>query len=39
MARAFGLATAAGRLAHGAGRIPTRTFATASTPDIGRIGT
>ncbi len=39
MARAFGLATEAGRLAHGAGRIPTRTFATASTPDIGRIGT
>ncbi len=39
MARAFGLATDAGRLAFGAGRIPTRTFATASTPDIGRIGT
>ena len=39
MARAFGLATAAGRLAYGAGRIPTRTFATASTPDVGRIGT
>ena len=38
MARAFGLATAAGRLAYGAGRIPTRTFATASTPDEGRIG-
>jgi thiazole synthase len=39
MARAFGLATRAGRLAWGAGRIPTRTFATASTPDTGRIGT
>ena len=38
MAHAFGLATAAGRLAYGAGRIPTRTFATASTPDHGRIG-
>ncbi len=39
MARAFGLATQAGRLAFSAGRIPTRTYATASTPDVGRIGT
>ncbi len=39
MARAFGLATEAGRLAFAAGRVPTRTFATASTPDAGRIGT
>ena len=38
MARAFGLAVRAGRLAHGAGRITRRTFATASTPDDGRIG-
>ena len=38
MARAFGLATRAGRLAFAAGRIPRRTFATASTPDEGRIG-
>ena len=37
MARAFGLAAQAGRLAHGAGRIPRRTFATASTPDEGRV--
>lgn len=37
MAEAFGLAVRAGRLAHGAGRIPRRTFATASTPDEGRV--
>jgi thiazole synthase len=38
MARAFGLAVQAGRLAWGAGRIPRRHYATASTPDEGRIG-
>ena len=38
MARAFGLAAEAGRLAHVSGRIPRRTYATASTPDEGRIG-
>lgn len=38
MAEAFGLAARAGRLAYGAGRIPRRHFATASTPDEGRIG-
>ena len=37
MAQAFGLATQAGRLAWGAGRVPRRTFATASTPDEGRV--
>ena len=37
MAEAFGLATRAGRLAFQAGRIPRRTFATASTPDEGRV--
>lgn len=37
MAEAFGLATRAGRLAWGAGRVPRRTFATASTPDEGRV--
>jgi thiazole synthase len=35
MARAMRAAVAAGRLAHGAGRIPRRTYATASTPDEG----
>jgi len=36
MARAMRLAVEAGRLAAGAGRIPRRTYATASTPDAGR---
>ena len=35
MARAIGLATEAGRLAHRAGRIPRRRYAEASTPDAG----
>jgi thiazole synthase len=35
MARAMRAAVAAGRLAHGAGRIPRRRYATASTPDEG----
>jgi thiazole synthase len=35
MARAIRLAVHAGRLAHGAGRIPRRLYATASTPDEG----
>ncbi|HXB63338.1 MAG TPA: thiazole synthase [Solirubrobacteraceae bacterium] len=35
MARAIRHAVDAGRLAHGAGRIPRRTYATASTPDAG----
>jgi thiazole synthase len=35
MARAMRLAVQAGRLAAGAGRIPRRTYATASTPDDG----
>jgi thiazole synthase len=35
MARAMRHAVEAGRLAHGAGRIPRRTYATASTPDRG----
>jgi thiazole synthase len=35
MARAMRAAVAAGRLAHGAGRIPRRTYAVASTPDEG----
>jgi thiazole synthase len=35
MARAMRAAVAAGRLAHGAGRIPRRTYATGSTPDEG----
>jgi thiazole synthase len=35
MARAMRDAVRAGRLAHGAGRIPRRTYATASTPDDG----
>ena len=38
MARAFGLAVEAGRLAYGAGRIPRRLYAQASSPDEGRIG-
>jgi thiazole synthase len=36
MARAVRLAVEAGRLARGAGRIPRRSFAVASTPDEGR---
>jgi thiazole synthase len=35
MARAMRHGVRAGRLAHGAGRIPRRTYATASTPDKG----
>jgi thiazole synthase len=35
MARAIRLAVQAGRLARGAGRIPRRTYAQASTPDEG----
>jgi thiazole synthase len=35
MARAVRLAVEAGRLAHGAGRIPKRVFARASTTDAG----
>jgi thiazole synthase len=35
MARAMRAAIAGGRLAHGAGRIPRRRYATASTPDDG----
>jgi thiazole synthase len=35
MARAMRAAVTAGRLAHGAGRIPRRRYATASTPDDG----
>ena len=37
MARAFGLAVQAGRLAGGAGRIPRRLYAQASTPTEGMI--
>ena len=37
MARAMRLACEAGRLAHGAGRIPRRLYATASTSDQGMI--
>jgi thiazole synthase len=36
MARAMRAAVEAGRLAHGAGRIPRRLYATPSTPDEGR---
>jgi thiazole synthase len=36
MAAAMRAAVQAGRLAHGAGRIPRRTYATPSTPDEGR---
>lgn len=39
MARAMGLATRAGRLAAGAGRIPQRLYAEASSPQLGLIGT
>ncbi len=39
MARAMGLAVEAGRLAYGAGRIPRRLYATASSPLEGIIGT
>jgi thiazole synthase len=35
MAHAISAAVEAGRLAHGAGRIPRRTYAEASTPDAG----
>jgi thiazole synthase len=35
MARAMRSAVQAGRLAHSAGRIPRRTYATASTPEEG----
>ncbi len=35
MARAIALAVKAGRLAHGAGRIPRRRYAQASTPEAG----
>jgi thiazole synthase len=38
MARAMGLAVEAGRLAWSAGRIPMRTYAQASSPMAGRIG-
>ncbi len=37
MAAAMRHAVAGGRLARGAGRIPVRTFAQASTPDAGRL--
>ena len=37
MARAMGLAVEAGRLAWGAGRIPVRAYAQASSPSAGRI--
>ena len=37
MARAMRLATEAGRLAYGAGRIPRRLYATASTSNLGMI--
>ncbi len=37
MAAAIGHAVAAGRLARGAGRIPRRLYAQASTPDDGRV--
>ena len=36
MARAIRLAVEAGELAHGAGRIPRRRYASASTPEYGR---
>jgi len=39
MARAMRLAVEAGRLAHGAGRIPRQLYATASSPPAGIIGT
>ncbi|MCC7276385.1 MAG: thiazole synthase [Alphaproteobacteria bacterium] len=38
MARAMGLAVAAGRAARGAGRIPRRHYAEASSPQLGLIG-
>ncbi|MGF1490935.1 MAG: thiazole synthase [Microcoleaceae cyanobacterium] len=37
MARAMGMATEAGRLAHLSGRIPVKTYATASSPLTGTI--
>jgi thiazole synthase len=39
MARAMRLAVEAGRLAHRAGRIPKRLYATASSPLEGLLGT
>lgn len=39
MAQAMRLAVEAGRLAFLAGRIPRKTYATASSPETGRIGT
>lgn len=38
MAKAIGMATAAGRLAHLAGRIPVKAYASASSPVTGTIG-
>ena len=38
MAEAVKLAARAGRLAHGAGRIPRKLYATASSPEVGTIG-
>lgn len=38
MARAMGLAVEAGRLAFEAGRIPRKEYATASSPETGKIG-
>ena len=38
MGRAMGLATEAGRLAHLAGRIPVKAYASASSPLTGRVG-
>jgi thiazole synthase len=37
MAQAMGLATLAGRLAYQAGRIPIKTYASASSPLTGRV--
>jgi thiazole synthase len=39
MARAMNLATEAGRLAYKAGRIPVKSFASASSPTTGVVGT
>ena len=39
MARAMRAAVEAGRLAHKAGRIPMRTYAEASSPQLGLVGT
>lgn len=38
MARAMRLAVEAGRLAYQAGRIPRKSYATASSPEAGRVG-